>query len=330
LRKATVRDSWSRVQTADAPSGRGERRGRDGDPGDPAEPDAAGHGGAEPHRLRRTGETHPHLKGSRHRVRLGRDLADPAGGADIGVGAQCNGHLVIGGGRLDHPRRHVEDRIASALAGKLDDHASGRNNLARLRAAGGDDARTVGDQGRESKLILGRADLGLGRLHLRPSGVACLDGAVELGAGDEAPWQQRLVPLHRIARLDQTCHGGGQIRPRRVDRIALVDRVESGDDLPRANLIADADGALDQLSADPKGQGHVILRLHVAGEGHGLAARQLLDRHDPHRTDGLGDGLRLFDRLASGEQREDRRKHEGTVQGCAGPADQARLVAARE
>jgi hypothetical protein len=70
--------------------------------------------------------------------------------------------------------------------------------------------------------------------------------------------------------------------------------IQTRDHLPGGHLIADIDGALDQLPADPEGERDVVLGLDGPGQRDAFPARQFFDRDDPDRANGFGDRLRCL------------------------------------
>ena len=244
----------------------------------------------------------PDLEGAGHGIGLGRDLPHPAYSPNRGVGAQGDFHLIVGGPRLDDPCRYVEDRIAPTLARELNHHTPGRHDLAGLGPTGGDGTRTVGDQIGIGEVILRRAQLGLGRVHLGLGSLACLHGLVKHLPRDEALGQQGLEALHRVARLHQARHCTSQAGAGGRNGVFGSLRVQTGNHLAGFDPVADIDRTLDQLATNAKGQGDILLRLDVAAERHNLPPGALRDRDHTHRADRLWTCRGLIGGVAAGQQ----------------------------
>ena len=116
------------------------------------------------------------------------------------------------------------------------------------------------------------------------------------------------MALEVILSLDQSRSRGGEFCTGRPQRVARSIRFQSGDHLAGPDPITDIDGALDHASTDPKGQAHLLPRLDLPGETHGFATFLALDGRHSNRANGLGFGL--FDRLAGGEEREERERRQ--------------------
>src|SRR5262249_47096005 len=132
---------------------------------------AAGHGGAEPHRLRRIGQANFDLKGPRRRIGLGRDLAHAPARRYPRIVGEAHSDLWVAGRRADQLCRNVEDGVASVLAGKPDDHLAGLNDLASSRAYCGYDTWCISLERSEAHQIMRGLQLRLGRVDLRLRGL---------------------------------------------------------------------------------------------------------------------------------------------------------------
>ncbi len=116
---------------------------------------APGHRGTEPHLRRRARQAHLDLEGPGHRVGLRGHLANAPVRLHGRIVGQEDGDQRIGRGRADHLRRHVEHRIAPALAGQLDDPLAGLDHLAGLGADRGHHPFGIRPELGEAHLVLG-------------------------------------------------------------------------------------------------------------------------------------------------------------------------------
>ena len=190
-----------------------------------------------------------------------------------------------GGARVHDLRRDVEDRVAAVLARHPEDHLARLHDLAGLGAARGDRAGAVGVELGPAQPVLGDVELRLGGVDPRLNGVEGLARLVVAHPGGPAVLEQRLLALVVVLGLDQLPARGRQLRARRPQRVLVVLRIEPGDDLTGGHLVADVHQPLDQPPADAEGEVDLGFRLDGAGQRDGLAAGQLLDGHDPDRTD---------------------------------------------
>jgi hypothetical protein len=231
LRSDTVRVLGSTTQTAGC-RGAHERAAGISMPG-AVELHAAADGGAEPHRRRRIDQADAHLEGAGHRVGARRDLAHAAGGGHRGSSTSAT---VISGSRravLDL-RRHVEHRVAPALARHLDDHAARPAPPRPARPDARDHAGARRHQPRVAQPVLRQVDLRLRRLDLRLGASAAAPRPGRTARCETASSAQVLHALEVVARLDQLRLRRGQLRARRLQAALLVLRIEPGDQLARA------------------------------------------------------------------------------------------------
>jgi hypothetical protein len=141
-----------------------QRRRRDLDGGLGVLHHMPGDGRAEPHGRRGIRQADLDLEGAGHGVRLGRDLAHAPTRDHRWVVRQVYGDRRIAGRRAKQLRRHVENRVAALLAGKLEDHLPGLNDLALTGAQCRQEAGRI-------RLQLGEAHEIVRGLHLRLGGI---------------------------------------------------------------------------------------------------------------------------------------------------------------
>ena len=89
---------------------------------------------AEAHRRRRIDQPDPEPEGAGDRIGARRDFPHDTLRGDLRIRGQGDDDFRIRRRDVLDPRRHVEDRVARALARDLDDHAPGADHLAGLRA----------------------------------------------------------------------------------------------------------------------------------------------------------------------------------------------------
>ncbi len=271
-----------------------------------------GDGRAEAHLGGRADQPDLDLEGAGDRVRLRRHLAHPADRPDVAVEGQEDLDLGVGRSAVHDLRRHVEDRVAAVLACHAVNHLAGLDDLAGLGAARGDRAGAVGMELGPAQPVLGDVELGLGGVDPRLDRLQRLARLVVADPGRPAVPQQGLLALVVVRGLDQLPLGGRELGARRAQGVLVVLGVEPGDDLTGIDLIADVHQPLDQPPADAEPEVDLVLRLDGAGQRDGLAAAQLLDRHDANRADLRGGRLLLG--AACGEEQA-RQRAQGTGEG---------------
>ena len=168
------------------------------------------------------------------------------------------------------------------------------------------------------KLTWSRAnrDLSLGRLDLRAGGLPPLPGALVDGAGGEAALLELALALKLVLGLGGLTLGGHEIGFGRLERVLLVLRIETGDQLPGLHPVADIDVALEHAAGEAEGEPRLVLGGDPAGEHHRHAGRPLLDRDRAHGPD-LGRPL-LGLLAAGGERQQQRQDRPGERTGSGG------------
>ena len=168
-RSATVFVAGSTTQTAGSPSARVRALAGSSIPAVAAEDGAPGHGRAEPHLGGRVDQADAHTEGAGGGVGPGRDLAHAALGGDCLASATAPPGPP---GRAGWPSITAAgtSKTASLPSSRatLQDHPAGLDDLARLGADGGDNARRVCVELGVVEPAAGDADLGLRRRRQRP------------------------------------------------------------------------------------------------------------------------------------------------------------------
>ena len=207
------------------------------------------------------------------------------------------------------PRRHGEDRIATILAGDLEDRLPGLDDLAGLGAAHRHHAGDIGAQIGEAEPVAGLFELGLGVLERGLGGFLRLLRGIEARARGEALPHQPLLPLEGAACGDDLTARGLQRRLGGGDGVGLYGPVEPGDDLPGRDTIPDIDRPLGHAAGDAEGERHGLLGLDLAGELDPGGEEARLDLDDLDGTARLG--RRLLGAVAAGEREQQRQAAEG-------------------
>jgi hypothetical protein len=149
-------------------------------------------------------------------------------------------------------RRHVEDRVASALPGEANNHLSGLYDLARFCAHSRHRSRGIGIQRgpadavpRNRQLRLRVFDLGLRILQRLVSLIEPCTRRMAVG-------QQLPLPFEVAACVIQLALGGGEGRFGRTEHAKLVLWIEFGQCLSRFDPGAGIDRSLDYPPAETK------------------------------------------------------------------------------
>ena len=142
----------------------------------------------------------------------------------------------------------IEDRVTAVLSRDPGDHLPGLNDLAGGWTCRGDLARRVGSEFGETHEIVGDTQLGLRRLDLRLGGLLCLRRHIEIGARGPPLCQQRLLTFVVVACLRQLALRGRKGRLRLPQRVQLVLRFQSRQQLPGLNPITNLGVVRQQAS----------------------------------------------------------------------------------
>ena len=201
--------------------------------------DASVHGRAELHGCRGIRQADLDFERSRDRIGLCRDLANTPSRRHLRIVCQADGDLQIGRRGSDQLSGNIEHRVTAVLPRNPCNHLPGLNDLAGRRTCRGDLARRVGSEFGEADEVVGGAQLGLRRVDLRLGGLLRLRRHLEIGARGPPLCQQRLLTFVVIARLRQLALRGGKGRLCLPQRVQLVLRLQSRQQLSGLNPIAD-------------------------------------------------------------------------------------------